>query len=96
MQPARENDIQRFDHDGTWTKPDGAVRIEVVLQGNDPVVLHHADGSGIAAISVGSAASGFSANTEQRFFSAAELPQEMPVTVGQPGGQAAVITHFED
>jgi hypothetical protein len=30
-----EPDIQRFDQDGTWRKPPGAVRVDVTLKGGD-------------------------------------------------------------
>ena len=83
-------DIQYFDSDGTWVKPAGAVRADVVLQG--------AGGGALA----GGFLSGDDAEITVRSIPAGDLPDQVIITIGhggRPGGRdgyALIVTHLAD
>jgi len=64
--------IQGFNRDGTWVKPENAFRIDVIVQ---------ASGAGGTCRQRG-------ADGERRLmsFDASALPDEMPIVVGRGGG----------
>jgi len=80
-------DIQYFAEDGTWVKPPGAVRVDVVLQGA---------GSGASGI-----VSGESGEISVRSIPAGGLADLVPVEIGKggrPGGRdgyALIVTHLD-
>jgi hypothetical protein len=78
-------DIQRFDRDGTWVKPPGAVRVEVTLKGGDggtggPGLRGGAGGGVTIAGSLGAAGGGGGAGTLT------------PAGAGTPGGKGETVT----
>lgn len=145
-------DIQRFDSDGIWRKPPGAVRIEVSVKGGtgspaesyvggghggagggnfaggggggggagpvgggrggDGGSFGHPGQPGQAGAGPGSGAGGAGGNASGYFraswrsmppaegedahavWVAGEIPDEMAVQIGQPGGWAVIITHL--
>jgi hypothetical protein len=82
-------DIQYFEVDGTWVKPPGAVRVDIVLR--------PAGGGGSAPI----VADGLRGRGYVQSIAASLLPDLVSVTVGKggrPGGQdgcVLVITHLD-
>lgn len=84
-------DIQYFDSDGTWTKPPGAVRADVVLQ---------AGGGGYTVSPTGFGGRGYHGELTVKAIPAGELPSHVQVTIGRggrPGGRdgyALIITHL--
>lgn len=103
-------DVQHFTEDGTWVKPPGAVRVEVTLKGGDggastAYVRGGRYGGATGGTDVAVAGHvrapwldkpGTEGATVTRSFAADDLPALMPVTVGQPGGFASVITHLRE
>jgi len=103
-------DIQYFAASGTWTKPERAVRVDVVLQG--------AGGGGGPYMNVGAATSaylgrlmnpnGYAVSNGEpgeirvSSFAASDLPETVVVTVGRggrPGGRdgyALIVTHLRE
>jgi hypothetical protein len=96
-------DIQYFEVDGTWVKPPGAVRVDIVLKGGDGGNATDAgggEGGGATFIDpVRIPASVATARSPQdgnhgilgvMSFDAADLPGPVSVTIGKggrPGGQ---------
>jgi hypothetical protein len=87
-------DVQRFEKDSTWIKPRGAVRVDVALKGGDGAPVAPRDGT--VSMSVENIVGANGAELATRSFAADDLPDEMPVKVGQPGGYAVFTTHLAD
>lgn len=83
-------DLQYFEADGTWVKPPGAVRSDIVLQGG---------GGGAAFCGRLARMPGKDGQITVRSLAAGDLPDLVSVEIGaggRPGGQAGyalVITH---
>lgn len=92
-------DVQRFDSDGTWIKPPGAVRVDVELKGGNggtscaylDVGHGHGGGAGEDAPVPGHTRApwldkpGAEGETVRRSFAAADLPDRVDIEVGKGG-----------
>jgi len=82
-------DIQFFAESGTWSKPAGAVRVDIVLQGG-----------GGGAIPVVGTKIGAPGELMASSLDAADLPETVEVRIGKggrPGGRdgyALIVTHL--
>ena len=94
-------DIQYFAEDGTWVKPPGAVRADIVLQaggGGGATGISYATDAGTAGLTYPGGEDG---GIRVQSISAGELPDEVAVVVGyggRPGGQpgyALIVTHLD-
>jgi hypothetical protein len=93
-------DIQYFDSDGTWVKPLGAIRSDIVLQAGGSggaVGISYETDTGLAGLTYpGGEDGGITAQS----IPAADLPDEVSVVVGfggRPGGRdgyALMVTHL--
>ncbi|SRR5260370_15034750 len=85
-------DMQYFGADGTWVKPEGAIRADVVLQGA---------GAGAAMCGQLACRPGQDGEIAVHSFPADQLPEAVDIIIGKggrPGGQdgyVLVITHRE-
>jgi hypothetical protein len=86
-------EIQYFDRDGTWVKPSGAVRVDIVLQAGGGGAV-----TGVGPVCVGRGPDGA---LTVHAIPADELPGLVEVLIGRggsPGGRdgyALIITHLE-
>jgi hypothetical protein len=84
-------EIQYFAESGTWVKPEGAVRVDIMLRGSGDE----------AAISVVGTKIGTPGELLASSFDASDLPDTVEVEVGKggrPGGRdgyALIVTHLE-
>jgi hypothetical protein len=87
-------DIQYFAEDGTWVKPPGAVRADIVLQAGDAGAV---TGAGPVC-----AVRGADGELTVRAIPADDLPHEVQIEIGRggrPGGRdgyALIVTHLAD
>lgn len=86
-------DIQRFEQDGTWRKPPGAVRVDITVKAADGEPGGPATAT--IAMTVKDCVGTIGAGIVTRSFAAGELPDEVAVGVGQPGGYAEITTYLE-
>jgi hypothetical protein len=91
-------DLQYFGEDGTWVKPPGAARTDIVLQGASGGGL---TGSHTFVLLPGRTPTGGGGEDPDpvvRSFPAAGLPDLIPVTVGigERDGYALFITRLEE
>ena len=94
-------DIQYFGCDGTWVKPPGAIRVDVIVQGGQAGDSTRADlgrrvnPNGIVC------SNGETGETRVSSWAADDLDDEVEVEVGKgggPGGRdgyALIVTHLE-
>lgn len=93
-------DLQYFSEDGTWVKPPGAVRCDIVLQAAGGGWMSSIIADGLqGGVHVRGGEDG---EIKVQSFPAARLPDLVAVTIGKggrPGGRdgyALIITHLED
>lgn len=85
-------DIQYFAQDGTWTKPEGAERVDVLARGGTGITFYTPDGE--------EGAQEIYSRLMATSFAAAELPDTVEITIGKggrPGGRdgyALIVTHL--